>query len=241
MSSSLSKALQANAIVAIAKATGAFFTGSASLAAEAVHSAADTGNQLLLLWGRKASKRRPDTAHPLGYGRESFFWALIVGLVMFGLGGVYSAAEGWHKLSHPEPLQHAGIAIAILIIGAIFESRALASCLHELRELHPNQTLKYIIKETRNAELLVLLLEDSAALLGLLIAACSIGMAMITGNPLWDAGGSLAIGCLLMGVATILIIETKGLLIGQSANPKPRNPKSHSRNSTGKPPCRPHL
>lgn len=222
MSSSVKAALAANGAVAIAKSVGAVFTGSASLFAEAVHSFADCGNQLLLMFGMHNAKRDADKEHPLGYGKEVYFWSFVVALVLFTLGGVYSVYEGYHKLIDPKPLNHVGWAIGILIFAVWAESKSLRVCLNEIRKKYPGKSLRWFFKETRDPELLVIFGEDAAALTGLVIALVSLLLAWATGNPMWDAVGSILIGVLLMGVAVGLFMETKALLIGQSADPTTR-------------------
>ncbi len=219
MSGSIKAALVANASIAAAKGVGAFFTGSASMVAESIHSFADCGNQLLLLWGMKSSKREADKDHPLGYGMNIFFWSFIVALVLFSIGGVYSVYEGLHKISNPEPLKFVGWAIGILIFGVIMEGRSFLICLKEIRELHPGKSFKWFFKETRSPELLVIFGEDLAALLGLGFALIFLTIAAITGNPVYDAIGSVVVGSLLIIVACFLFWETKALLIGQSVDP----------------------
>jgi len=222
MSSSVKAALAANGAVAIAKSVGAFFTGSAALFAEAVHSFADCGNQLLLLFGMRSSQRDPNTEHPLGYGKEVYFWSFVVALVLFTLGGVYSVYEGYHKLVDPVPLNHVGWAVGILVFAVWAESKSLCVCLREIRAKYPGKSLKWFFKETRDPELLVIFGEDAAALAGLVIALFTVLLSWITGNPVWDAIGSIIIGILLMVVAVGLFLETKALLIGQSADPTTR-------------------
>jgi cation diffusion facilitator family transporter len=219
MSNSIKAALTANAAIAGAKSAGAFFTGSASMAAEAVHSFADCGNQLLLMWGMKSSTRDADKNHPLGYGMNVYFWSFIVALVLFTLGGAYSLYEGIHKALHPEPLQYVGWAIVILVFGFIMELRSFRVCLKEIRAEHPGKSLRWFFKETRSPELLVIFGEDLAAMMGLGIAALFMTIALLTGNPVWDAIGSIMVGVLLMVVAGMLFMETKALLIGQSVDP----------------------
>ena len=219
MSGSIKAALTANASIAVAKTAGAVFTGSASMAAEAIHSFADCGNQLLLMWGLKSSKRDADKNHPLGYGMNVYFWSFIVALVLFSLGGAYSVYEGVHKLSNPEPLKHVGWAVAILAFGFFMELRSFRVCVAEIKEQHPGKSMRWFFKETRDPALLVIFGEDLAALMGLGIAAGFLGVAAVTDNPMWDAIGSIVVGLLLMSIALGLFIETKALLIGQSVDP----------------------
>lgn len=222
MSSSVKAALAANGAVAIAKSVGAFFTGSASLFAEAVHSFADCGNQLLLMFGMRSSKRDADKEHPLGYGKEVYFWSFVVALVLFTLGGMYSVYEGYHKMMDPQPLSNIGWAIGILVFAVWAESKSFRVCLREIRAKYPGKSLRWFFKETRDPELLVIFGEDAAALTGLLLALGSLLLSFFTDNPIWDAIGSILIGFLLMFVAIGLFLETKALLIGQSADPTTR-------------------
>jgi cation diffusion facilitator family transporter len=222
VSESIKAALTANACVAGAKTVGAYFTGSASMAAEAIHSFADCGNQLLLMWGKRTSDRKADKDHPFGYGMNVFFWSFIVALVLFSLGGTYSLYEGVHKLMNPEPLQHTGWAIAVLTLGFFLELRSFRTCLAEIRETYPGKNMFWFFKETRDPALLVIFGEDLAALLGLGIAAGFLGLALYTNNPAFDAMGSIAVGVLLIVVAIGLFIETKELLTGQSVDPSVR-------------------
>jgi cation diffusion facilitator family transporter len=222
MSSSIKAALTANGSIALAKTAGAVFTGSASMAAEAVHSFADCGNQLLLLWGMHTSKKDADTEHPLGYGMNVYFWSFVVALILFSLGGVYSFYEGFHKLGNPEPLKHVGWAVAILAFGFFMELRSFRVCIAEIRAKYPGKSMFWFFKETRSPDLLVIFGEDFAALIGLGVAASFLGIAWVTGNPMWDAIGSICVGVLLITVACFLFWETKALLIGQSAGPSTR-------------------
>lgn len=221
-SGSIKAALLANSCVAGAKTVGAIFTGSASMAAEAVHSFADCGNQLLLMWGLRSSDRKPDTTHPFGYGMNVYFWSFIVALVLFSLGGVYSVYEGVHKIMNPEPLKHASWAFAILVLGFFLELRSFRICWKEIRATYPGKSMFWFFKETRDPSLLVIFGEDAAALLGLAIAAVFLGLAVVTGNTVYDAIGSIFVGALLCVVALGLFIETKALLIGQSVDPDDR-------------------
>ncbi|HUQ26922.1 MAG TPA: cation diffusion facilitator family transporter [Burkholderiales bacterium] len=211
-------ALGANLAIAAAKTGAAIFTGSSAMLAEAIHSYADSGNQVLLLWGMKQAKRPPSPDYPLGWGKAVFFWSFIVALVLFSLGGLFSLYEGWHKLSEPEPLQYAWVAIGILVFGLAAETVSLRACLHEVNKVRGDRTLWRWFRESRQSELVVILAEDFAALLGLALALAAVGLTMITGNPMWDALGSMAIGGVLIVVAILVGIEIKALLIGQSAD-----------------------
>jgi cation diffusion facilitator family transporter len=188
--------------------------------AEAIHSYADSGNQGLLLWGMKQAKRPPSPDYPLGWGKAVFFWSFIVALVLFSLGGLFSLYEGWHKLAQPEPLRYAWVAVGILVFGLVAESISLRACLHEVNKVRGGRTLWRWFRESRQSELVVILGEDLAALLGLALALLSVLLTVFTGNPAWDALGSMSIGVLLIVVAVLVGIEIKALLIGQSAEPE---------------------
>jgi cation diffusion facilitator family transporter len=212
-------ALGANLAIAAAKTAAAVFTGSSAMLAEAIHSFADSGNQGLLLWGLRQAKRPPSGDYPLGWGKAVFFWSFIVALVLFSLGGLFSLYEGWHKLAQPEPLKYAWVAIGILVFGLAAESVSLRACLHEVNKVRGERSLWRWFRESRQSELVVILGEDLAALLGLALALIAVSLTMYTGNPMWDALGSMSIGVVLIVVAILVGIEIKALLIGQSADP----------------------
>jgi len=188
--------------------------------AEAIHSYADSGNQVLLLWGMRQAKQPPSPDYPLGWGKAVFFWSFIVALVLFSLGGLFSLYEGWHKLGHPEPLQYGWVAVAILVFGLAAETVSLRACLHEVNKVRGERGLWRWFRESRQSELVVILGEDLAALLGLTLALLAILLTIHSGNPVWDALGSMAIGVVLIVVAVLVGIEIKALLIGQSADPE---------------------
>jgi cation diffusion facilitator family transporter len=213
-------ALGANLAIAVVKTAAAILTGSSSMLAEAIHSYADSGNQGLLLWGMKQSKRPPTPDYPLGWGKAVFFWSFIVALVLFSLGGLFSLYEGWHKLAQPEPLKYAWAAVGILVFGLVAESISLRACLHEVNKVRGGRTLWRWFRESRQSELVVILGEDLAALLGLALALLSILLTIFTGNPAWDSIGSMSIGVVLIVVAVLVGVEIKALLIGQSADPE---------------------
>lgn len=208
-------ALGANFIITISKGVGAFYTGSGSLFAEAIHSAADCGNQLLLLFGLKAAKKAPTEEHPLGSGKEIYFWSFIVALMLFSIGGLVSIYEGVHKLQSNEPLSMPHVAIIILVISVIVEGGALFGCIKQINKIKGDQSLWQWFRESRQSELMVILGEDSAALVGLSLALIAVTASAITGNPMYDAMGSIAIGVLLIIVAFLLGKEVKDLLVGQ--------------------------
>jgi cation diffusion facilitator family transporter len=213
-------ALGANFAIAIAKTVGAVYTGSSSMLAEAIHSYADCGNQALLLWGLKEAKGSATPDHPLGTGRAIYFWSFIVALMLFSLGGVFSIYEGVHKLHQSEPVRYAWVAVGILAFGIAAEAMSLWGCLREVAKERGEQTLWQWFRSSRQSELLVVLGEDLAALGGLALALAAIALSMWTGNPAWDAAGSIAIGVLLVIVALAVGFEVKALLVGQSAEPQ---------------------
>jgi cation diffusion facilitator family transporter len=212
-------ALGANAVIALAKGIVAWITGSTSMVAEAVHSVADCGNQSLLLLGLNLSARPPDAEYPLGHGRAIYFWSFIVALMLFSMGGLFSIYEGIHKMGSDRPLNDPWIAIAVLVLSLAAESVSLWKCLTQVNTLRGDQSLWHWFRETRRSELLVVIAEDIAATIGLSLALFAVGTAMLTGNPLYDALGSLAIGVLLLIAAVFVGNEVKGLLVGQSAEP----------------------
>jgi len=215
-------ALGANAAIAVAKFAAAAVTGSGSMLAEAIHSTADCGNQLLLLLGLKRARRPPSPDFPLGYGKETYFWSFIVALMLFSLGGLFSIYEGLHKLSAPEPLSYPYVAIAVLAFGIAAEGASLWGCLREVNKIRGRRTLWQWFRASRNAELVVIFGEDLAALLGLSFAIVAVSVSWATGNPFWDALGSVAIGTLLVLVAIFVGIEVKALLVGQGVEPELR-------------------
>jgi cation diffusion facilitator family transporter len=213
-------AFLANLGIAIAKFVGFVFTGSASLLAEAAHSLADTGNQLLLLLGGKRATKAADTAHPFGYGRERYFWAFVVALVLFSMGGLFALYEGIQKIREPHDVENLGVAVGILLFSMLLEGFSLRTAYKEASE-HRSTTGRWLswIRRSKQPELPVVLLEDTGALVGLVFALTGVILAKTTGDARWDAVGSLAIGALLVVIAILLAVEMKGLLIGESASP----------------------
>ena len=183
--------------------------------AEAVHSTADCGNQLLLLLGIKRAKRPPSPDYPLGYGKETYFWSFIVALMLFSVGGMFSMYEGWHKLHADEELNSPLIALGVLGFGIIAESFSMWGCLREVNKMRGSRSLWQWFRTSRNAELVVIFGEDLAALLGLVFAFVAVSATWATGNPVYDAMGSIGIGVLLIVIAVLLGIEVKALLVGQ--------------------------
>ncbi|HWC81287.1 MAG TPA: cation diffusion facilitator family transporter [Pseudonocardiaceae bacterium] len=212
-------ALGANAGIAAAKFLGFVFTGSSSMLAEAVHSLVDTSNQGLLLLGRKKSKQRANQEHPFGFGRERFFYAFMVALLLFTLGAIFAIYEGIEKIANPHPLESPVVALVILVLAVGLEGFSFRTAMRESRELRKGASLFSFIRRATVPELPVVLLEDSAALLGLLFALIGVGLSVLTGNPVWDGIGTVCIGSLLGVVAMVLIVEMKSLLIGEGAPP----------------------
>jgi cation diffusion facilitator family transporter len=212
-------AFLANLGIAIAKFVGFLITSSASLLAEAGHSLADTGNQLLLLLGGKRAAKAADTAHPFGYGRERYFWAFVVALVLFSMGGLFALYEGIEKLRHPHEVDNLGVAIGILLFSMVLEGFSLRTAYREASHARTTSgRWLHWIRGSKQPELPVVLLEDTGALIGLLFALTGVILAKVTGEPRFDAIGSLAIGALLVVIAIVLAVEMKGLLIGESAS-----------------------
>jgi len=210
-------AMLANGGIAIAKFVGWMFTGAASLLAEAVHSVADTSNQGLLLWGSAAAARAPTPSHAFGFGRERYFWSFVVALVIFSLGSLFAIYEGVSKLLHPHGLTDPAWAVGILLLGILLEGFSFRTAVVEARKVKGNATWWRFIQRTKNPELPVVLLEDLGALIGLVLALLGVSLAALTGDPRFDAAGSVAIGLLLGVIAIVLAIEMKSLLIGESA------------------------
>jgi len=215
---SITFALLANLGIAITKTAAAVVTGSGALLAESIHSYADCSNQGLLFWGLRAAKKKPDPEHPLGYGKEIYFWSFMVALILFSMGGLFSIYEGIHKIGIHEGLKNPGIAIAVLAVSMAFEAASLSGCLLQIKKLRHNVPLRTWYKNSRQSELIVVLGEDTAALLGLTFAMIAVVMSVITGNPVFDAIGSIGIGVLLVIISFVLAIKIKSLLIGQSTD-----------------------
>ncbi len=210
-------ALGANLAIAVAKFVGFLITGSSSMLAESVHSVADSGNQALLLVGGRRAKRAADDEHPFGYGRDRYFYAFVVALVLFSVGGLFSLYEGNHKLHEPEPLESAGVAIGILVFAILAESFSFRTAIRESRPLKGDDSWWGFVRHAKVPELPVVLLEDLAALVGLVLALAGVGLTVLTDEPRWDAVGTLGIGVLLLVVAVILAVEMKSLLMGEAA------------------------
>ena len=210
-------AMVANLGIAIAKFIGFLFTRSSSLLAESIHSVADTGNQVLLLLGGKRAKRSPDRRHPFGYGRERFFWAFVVSIVLFTLGSLFAIYEGVEKVLHPHVIDAPQWAIGILAVSILLEANSFRTAIHEARPAKADSSWYLFIRRSRSPELPVVILEDTGALVGLFLALGAVITAVITDNGVWDGVGSIVIGALLGVIAIVLSIEMKSLLIGESA------------------------
>jgi cation diffusion facilitator family transporter len=207
----------ANLGIALAKLGAAIYTHSGSMLAEAIHSFADCGNQVLLFVGLRQAAKSPDAKHPLGYGKVTYFWSFVVALLLFSMGGLFSINEGWHKLHATEPLNKPWVALLVLAVSVALEFGSLLGCLREIKKLRKERPLGYWLKNTRNAELVVVLGEDVAALIGLVLAFAFVGLAALTGNMVFDAIGSIAIGVVLVCVSVFVAIRIKGLIVGRSA------------------------
>jgi cation diffusion facilitator family transporter len=213
-------ALGANFAIGVAKLAAAIATGSSAMLAEAIHSFADCGNQALLLLGMKLAQRPPSPSYPLGHGRAIYFWSFIVALVLFSLGGVFSIYEGAHKLASPAPLSYPWVAVGVLLFGIAAETVSLRACLAEIAKVRGGRSLWRWFRDSRQSELVVILGEDIAAEVGLALALLAVLATLLTGDPIYDAFGSIAIGAVLVVVAILIAIEIQGLLIGQSAEPE---------------------
>jgi cation diffusion facilitator family transporter len=213
-------ALVANAGIAVAKFIGFAITGASSMLAEAVHSVADTSNQGLLLLGQKTSQRKATKEHPFGFGRDRYFYSFIVALMLFTLGSAFAFYEGIHKLQHPEALTSPMVAVVILVVAIGLEIYSFRTAIVESRKIKGDVSWWGFIRQSRTPELPVVLLEDAGALFGLVFALFGVGLSVVTGDPFWDAVGTLMIGALLGVIAIILIIEMKSLLIGEGATNK---------------------
>jgi cation diffusion facilitator family transporter len=211
-------AFLANLGIAITKFIAWFFSGSSSMLAEGVHSLADSGNQLLLIFGGRQAKKDADREHPFGYGRERYVYAFVVSIILFSVGGVFSIYEGIEKLNHPEPLEVPWLPMLVLVVAIVLESLSLRTAVQESNHVRGKQTWVQFVRRAKAPELPVVLLEDVAALIGLVFAFIGVGLTWLTGNSLFDAIGTLFIGTLLIVVAIVLGMETKSLLVGEGAN-----------------------
>jgi cation diffusion facilitator family transporter len=212
-------AFGANLTIAVVKLIGFLLTGAASMLAEAVHSAADTTNQGLLFLGGAKARKTATAEHPFGYGRERYFWAFVVALVIFMLGSLFALFEGIEKVREPHELESAGVALVILVVAMVCEGFSLRTAVKESRHSKGSESWWTFIRRSKTPELPVVLLEDLGALIGLVLALTGLILAEITGNPRFDAVGSIAIGILLGAIAVTLVVEMKSLLIGEAASP----------------------
>lgn len=218
-------ALFGNLGIAAFKLIAALFSGSSSMLAESYHSISDTFNQVLLLYGLKRSRRKPDEQHRFGYGKEQFFWSFMVAVILFGIAGTLSIREGYHKFLNPEPIRHIGLVYLAIAFGMIFESYALSIAVKNIKnEMRVEQHRNFIegIKHSKDPTTLTVFFEDSLALTGLLIAAIAITLVHFTGVLIIDAIASIVIGVLLMVFAVFLAYETKKLLVGEAVTPLKR-------------------
>ncbi|BCY05834.1 cation diffusion facilitator family transporter [Actinoplanes sp. L3-i22] len=214
-------ALSANLGIAVTKFGAWFLTGSSSMLAEAIHSVADSGNQLLLLVGGKQAKKKATPEHPFGYGRERYIYAFIVSIVLFSVGGLFALYEAWHKIQHPEPITGwKWVPIAVLVVAIALESYSFYTAITESNHTRGKTSWVDFVRRAKAPELPVVLLEDAGALLGLVLALFGVGLTLITGDGVWDGIGTASIGVLLVAIAGILAVETKSLLIGEGANPE---------------------
>ena len=213
-------ALMANTGIAISKFIAFAITGSTSMLSEAIHSVADSLNQVLLLIGGKRSKRAANDQYQFGYGRVRYIYGFIVAIVLFMIGGVYSLYEGWHKWSHPEPVHDFGIAFGVLIVAIILESLSFRTAISEANKVRGERSFAKFVKDARQPELPVILLEDFGALIGLVFALLGVSLAVITGDGRWDGMGAMAIGTLLIIIAVILVREMTAMLVGEGALPE---------------------
>jgi cation diffusion facilitator family transporter len=213
-------ALGANLGIAVIKFVAFFITGASSMLAEAVHSLVDSGNQVLLLIGARTSRRQADEQHPFGYGRDRFVYAFLVGLMLFSLGGLFAIYEGVEKILHPHELDSPIVAVVVLLLAVGLESFSLRTAVRESRPHKGTDSWFAFIRHAKEPELPVVLLEDVAALTGLMFALIGVGLSALTHQAVWDGLATCAIGLLLISVAVILVVETKSLLLGEAAAPR---------------------
>ena len=213
-------ALIANTGIAITKFGAFLVTGSSSMLSEAIHSVADSGNQLLLLLGGRRAKRAADEQHQFGYSRVRYVYAFVVSIVLFCLGGLFSIYEGWHKIHAPEELTSPAVAFVVLGIAIVLEGYSFRTAVLEANRTRGSKSLFGFVREVRQPELPVVLLEDAGALVGLVFALLGVTLAVVTGDGRWDGVGALAIGSLLLVIAVFLALEMSSMLVGESAVPE---------------------
>ncbi|MCZ9351362.1 cation diffusion facilitator family transporter [Streptomyces mutabilis] len=210
-------ALLANLSIAVAKFVAFVFSGSSSMLAESVHSLADSGNQGLLLLGGKRAQRAATPQHPFGYGRERYIYAFLVSIVLFSVGGMFALYEGYEKIKHPHEIEHWYWPVGVLVFAIIAETFSFRTAIKESNALRGKKSWKEFVRHAKAPELPVVLLEDLGALVGLILALGGVGMALLTGDGVWDGIGTLCIGVLLILIALVLAAETKSLLLGEAA------------------------
>lgn len=215
-------ALGANFGIAVAKYAAAMWTGSGSMLAEAIHSTADCVNQLLLLVGIREARRPVSADHPLGHHRAAYFWSMVVALLLFFMGGAFSVYEGIERLRHPSALENGLVAMLVLGVAVVLESFSLAGAMREIRKGSGGKSFLRWFRESRQSELMVVAGEDIAALAGLALAFLAVAVTVLTGNPFWDAIGTIGVGAVLMVIAVAVMIEVKSLIVGESAAPELR-------------------
>ncbi|MGO9953458.1 MAG: cation diffusion facilitator family transporter [Dissulfurispiraceae bacterium] len=213
-------ALMANLGIAAAKGLAAWYTGSSAMIAEAIHSAADTANQILLLLGLREARLPVSIEHPLGHGKAIYFWSFIVAIMLFSMGGMFAMYEGLHKLLYPKMPQSPWVAMVVLVVSMLLEISSLRGALAEITKVQGKRSLTKWFKVSRQSELIVVVGEDIAAIVGLSLAMVAVLATILTANPLFDALGTIAIGFVLLLVAVAVGIEVKSLLIGESAEPE---------------------
>jgi cation diffusion facilitator family transporter len=214
-------ALAANLGIAVTKFAAFLLTSSSSMLAESIHSLADSGNQLLLLVGGRRAGRAATPAHPFGYGRERYVFAFVVAVVLFSVGGLFALYEGYHKVHHPEPIDAwQWVPLLVLLVAIGLESYSFRTAIQESNQVRGALTWAQFIRRAKAPELPVVLLEDCAALIGLVLALLGVSLTLVTDDGVWDGAGTIAIGLLLVGVAVVLAVETKSLLLGEGATPE---------------------
>lgn len=213
-------ALAANIGIAITKFVAFLLTGSSSMLAESVHSVADSGNQALLLLGGRRARKQATPLHPFGYGRERYFWAFVVSIVLFSVGGLFALYEAFHKFQHPEPIEGRWwwVPLVVLVVSIGLESYSFRTAIHESNHVRGSRSWSEFIRRAKAPELPVVLLEDFAALIGLVFALFGVGLTLVTHNGVWDAVGTALIGILLVVVAITLSVEMKSLLLGEAGS-----------------------
>lgn len=212
-------ALTGNLLIAATKFAASAVTGSSAMLSEAIHSLVDTGNQGLLLWGMRRSRRPADTTHPFGYGMELYFWTFVVAILIFGLGAGVSFFEGLHKLNAPAPIRHPAVNYVVLLVAMIFEGTAWSIAFKAFNRQRGSRSLLHAIRRSKDPAVFTVLFEDSAAMAGLILALAGVALSQYSGEVVFDAAASMGIGLILACTAALLALESKGLLIGEAASP----------------------